>query len=250
MARIKLFLGMLLLIACCAVVRAETDPIELKLIEAKKQYDSALEKVRHSVVEALDKKLAASKKVGDLKAVTAVQSEISAIDKLGKMPQSIPTKGFDSQIRLARIRMEEAFTDAIRQYTKADKIELAKAVQQELDAFKAAPPSLTSVTKDPFQVKSVWIGDDGQELTVTERRGETFRATFKIGQNIERDVSGNIRNDKLSWLAKNVRVVKGRAGGDNHGTVIAENTSHKIDFVWRDENGATGNFTLRLSKLR
>lgn len=146
--------------------------------------------------------------------------------------------------------MEEAFSNTIRQYTKDDKIELAKAVQQELDSFKATPPSLTAIAKDPFQPKSVWVGDAGQVLTVTERRGESFRATFKIGQNIERDVSGSIQKEKLLWLAKNVRAVKGREGGDNHGTIIADNASHKIDFVWRDESGKTGNFTLRLSKPR
>jgi hypothetical protein len=250
MARIAVFFTALLLIACNAIASAETDAIESKLIDAKKQYYAALENVRISVHEALERKLTASKKVGDLKAVEAIQSEIDIFEQSGKMPQSIPTKGFDSQVKLARKRMEDAFADSIRQYTKDDKIELAKAIRKELDQFKATTPTLAANPKDPFQPKSVWVGDQGQVLTVTERRGEAFRANFKIGGNIERDVSGNIQKDKISWLAKNVRLIKGRAGGDNHGTIVAENMNYKIDFVWRDESGASGTFTLRLSKPR
>jgi FKBP-type peptidyl-prolyl cis-trans isomerase len=136
MNRIAIFLIALMLVACSSIASAETDVIEAKLIEAKKQYDSALAMVRDSLLEALAKKITASKNAGDLKAVEAMQSEFDAFEQSGKMPRSIPTKGFESQVKLARTRMEEAFADSIRQYTKNDKIEFAKAVQQELDEFK------------------------------------------------------------------------------------------------------------------
>lgn len=126
----------LICLACSTAVFAQSDPIEESLIQAKKQFDSALEKVRESVLEALDKKYNTLMKNGDLKGLEAVQAEMDVFKETGKWPQSIPTKGFDSQVTLARKRMEKAFEESKTQYTKAGKLELAKAVQKELEEFK------------------------------------------------------------------------------------------------------------------
>src|ERR1700719_234283 len=73
---------------------------------------------------------------------------------------------------------------------------------------------------DPFQPKSVWVNaDKGMTLTVTERIGDSFRAEFKIGDGIDRVVEGTVKEGKVSWLAKDVRAIKGGKGGDNHGTI-------------------------------
>ena len=97
----------------------------------------------------------------------------------------------------------------------------------------------------PFQVGSNWVSADGKMiLTVTERIGELYRARFLVGQSVERIVAGNIKDDKVWWLAKNVRAIKGNTGGDNHGTIVGD----RIDFVWRDERGNSGTFTLKLAR--
>ncbi|MBX9585158.1 MAG: hypothetical protein K2X87_33035, partial [Gemmataceae bacterium] len=98
--------------------------------------------------------------------------------------------------------------------------------------------------------KSVWARDNPRGvLTVTERKGERFTATFEVGNDIERVVTGTIKDGKLSWLARDVRVVRGGGpGGDNHGTLGSDESGEKIDFVWRGDNGSTGTFTLRLRK--
>ena len=57
---------------------------------------------------------------------------------------------------------------------------------------------------DPFAEKSVWVntGTVRQVLTVTERKGETFRARFEIGAGIDRDVSGTVKDVKVSCSPK------------------------------------------------
>src|SRR5262249_50927183 len=133
--------------------------------------------------------------------------------------------------------------------TKEGKIPLAKAVQQELDEFRKGGPALAAAPADPFTAKSVWVDDNPRKvLTVLERKGEKFTATFAIGERTERVVTGTIKDGKLSWLAKDVRAVRGGVGGDNHGTLGSDNAGAKIDIVWRDANGANGTFTLRQGK--
>jgi hypothetical protein len=120
------------------------------------------------------------------------------------------------------------------------------------DAKKSIPPNpkpspspdKSAPVKDLFQLNSVWVSDAPKRvLTVLERKGDTFRAKFLIGA-IERDVTGTVKNGKISWLAKDVRAYKGGPGGDNDGTI----QGGTIEFVWRDNSGQSGKFTLRLSK--
>ena len=63
-----------------------------------------------------------------------------------------------------------------------------------------------------------------------------------------REVSGTIKDGKVSWLAKDVRALDGGAGGDNRGTIGTDEQGDKIDFVWGPGNVVKGTFTLRLRK--
>jgi len=96
----------------------------------------------------------------------------------------------------------------------------------------------------PFQSKSVWTDDTGSKtLSVTELDGATFRGRFTIGTNYVRDVTGTFKDGKVSWLAKDVRAIKGGAGHDNHGTLSTDKLGgSKIDFV----SNAPATFTLYL----
>ena len=101
----------------------------------------------------------------------------------------------------------------------------------------------------PFQAKSIWVGEDPKKiLTVIERKGETFRARFDIGSEIEREVTGTIKDGKLSWFSKDVRVIKGDRGGDNSGTITRDDAGDMIDFEYRGADGTGGSYTLRLRK--
>ena len=96
---------------------------------------------------------------------------------------------------------------------------------------------------DAIQPNSVWR-DGNKVLTILERKGDAFRARFDVGQGIVREVTGPIKDDKLSWLAKDVRAVRGGPGGDNFGTIHGDS----IDFTWRTDNGASGQFILVRAK--
>jgi len=96
---------------------------------------------------------------------------------------------------------------------------------------------------DTLQVGSVWVGGDlNHKLTITERKGENFRGRFTASV-FDREVTGIVKEGRISWNAKDVTASKGGPGGDNVGVARGE----RIDFTWRD-GGNTGKFSLRLQK--
>jgi WD40 repeat protein len=99
---------------------------------------------------------------------------------------------------------------------------------------------------DLFQEGSVWVGTEGKDwtLTVGERRGDTFRGQFRQSSLIDRQVSGTIKDGKISWLARDVKAIKGGQGGDNEGTLKGDT----IDFAWHDAKGHSGAFSLHLQQ--
>lgn len=243
-----------LIVACTILlygmdVAADNGTVEKKLAVAKEQYDTAVEKARAKLLADLKKKEGAAQKAGDLKTLERVQAEAKAFEESGELPKTVPAKGYESQLRIAQARLEDEYESAVKQYTKDGKVALAKAVQQELDEFKRCGPVAVVTAADAFQVKTVWVGDNPRKaLTVTERKGERFTAVFEIGDETDRVVTGTIRDGKISWMAKDVRVIRGSAGGDNHGTLGSDEVGDKIDFVWRNDNGSSGTFSLRLGE--
>jgi hypothetical protein len=235
--------------ACGLTATAQDDPVEKKLATAKEEFEKSAGKARSGLLADLKKREETAQKAGDLKALEKVLAEAKAFEDSGELPKSVPLKTYESQMRMARAKLEEGYGAAVKQYTKDGKLALAKAVQQDLDEFKKGGPVVAAAPRDPFMVKSVWVNDNFQSvLTVTERKGEKFTATFVLGDKMERVVTGSIKDGKISWLSKDVRAVRGNAGGDNHGTLGRDKIGDKIDFVWRQDNGANGTFTLRLSK--
>ena len=102
------------------------------------------------------------------------------------------------------------------------------------------------VAFDPFEHKSVWT-DKGSKLTVIDRRGGTFRARFETNQ-WARIVRGTVRDEQVSWLGKDDTPIKGFAGGDNYGTISKDENGYRMDVDWRQSNGESGTFTLRLNQ--
>ncbi len=99
---------------------------------------------------------------------------------------------------------------------------------------------------DAFQVGSVWKGEPkfkDLKLTVLERSEGRFKARFE-SQGWVREVSGTANGNSVSWKVKDVRAVKGNAGGDNQGTIVSDDRGIRIDFTWRGSNNQ-GTFTLR-----
>ncbi len=99
---------------------------------------------------------------------------------------------------------------------------------------------------DPFKQKSVW-SDEGLKLTVIDRQGETFRGKLECNE-WARIVRGTINDGQVSWLAKDVQIIKGFTGGDNHGNISSDDNGYKLDVEWKQSNGKSGSFTLRLNR--
>jgi hypothetical protein len=147
------------------------------------------------------------------------------------------------------------YTDERRQFTSghigvqqlnAETVaEFRKIEIKELPEVKLNQPVKKRLPADPFKANSVWV-DGTRALTVLERRGETFRARFVIGTTIDREVTGTIKDGKVAWLSKDVRPLKGGAGGDNQATITKDVVGDLLDFTWHDNNGNSGTFLLRL----
>ena len=99
-------------------------------------------------------------------------------------------------------------------------------------------------TSDPLQANSVWANKNNNKmvLTITERKGESFKALFE-----KREVNGKINGPSIFWLSKDVRAIgKSGVGGDNYGILKKDDLGFKIDFTWQNKpTGPKGFFTLR-----
>ncbi len=110
----------------------------------------------------------------------------------------------------------------------------------------AKRPMAQSNVGDAFEVGSVWNGEPEIQkfkLTVLERSGRRFKAKFE-SKNWVREVSGTVNGSSVAWKAKDVRAIKGGAGGGNLGTIVRDDEGMRIDFAWRGVNNQ-GTFTLR-----
>jgi hypothetical protein len=207
---------------------------------------------------------------GDLDAAIAVQRELNTAKGKtetisgGKITSALKAlkARYEADMRTASKPIQSRYITALEDLqtslTKRGDLSSALAVRQEVRSVKQNSTSqtaggLTQVAEanpkmaDLIQPRTVWVGDGENArltLTITERRGETFRASFEVGSKIIREVSGTIKNGKLTWNARDVHVIKGTRGGDNVGIVNGD----KIDFEWRSATGGKGTFTLQRTK--
>jgi TolB-like protein len=89
-----------------------------------------------------------------------------------------------------------------------------------------------------IQPNSVWR-DEERTLTILERKGDTFRARFET-RNAVREVTGLVKDNQLSWLAKDSHSLRGGPSGDNFGTINGD----RIDFTFGANGKFNGKFTL------
>lgn len=136
MNHLFLFSAVCVVLVCGGGQAADEDLVEKKLIVAKEELDKVTEKARAGLLADLKKKQDVAQKAGDLKSLVKVQNEAKAFEEGGELPKSVPVKGYEEQLRIARARLEEAYRDTVKEYTKAGKIAIAKAIQQQLDEFQ------------------------------------------------------------------------------------------------------------------
>jgi hypothetical protein len=235
------------LVGACAVVGddKDKDPVREKLFAAKVAYDKEITQYRTQAGNWFDKREDAARKDGNKKLVDQIKAERKAFDEEGELPKSVPATIKQKQAA-AKKALEASYEQAVKEYVKAKKDDEAAAVEKELGKLREG--SLAVTPADPFQPKSTWVNDKPKmTLTVIERKGNTFRARFVAGDTIEREVRGTIKDGKVSWLAKDVRALKGGPGHDNHGTFDKE--GEKIDFTFGfGNNPPAGTYTMHLVK--
>jgi hypothetical protein len=93
---------------------------------------------------------------------------------------------------------------------------------------------------------SEWTSDDKwMRLRILSRQGDQYTALYSAGPNVLREIQGTVSGEKLQWISKNVTAHKGARGGDNSGKLSQDSQGPKLDFMWKDDNGNSGEFVLR-----
>jgi hypothetical protein len=112
-------------------------------------------------------------------------------------------------------------------------------LRQQKDTLGIAPPApLVTRPSAVFKVGTVWVGATPKgipvKLKVEERGPRRFRATFTHGNNIIREVRGEVRDDGFSWRGRDVKVVKGATknlGGDYDATFQGDELRFRVDMA-------------------
>lgn len=237
---------LLLSVSCfCFAGFAQTDVIKEELDRARAAYSHDTEAAKKKLIDATDVVVNKLAQRGELENVKAAKTQKERFEREGTLPTSprldSAKSDYEKDLRLAKSSLRKALEKAKVDYTKALKIPEAEAVAAELAQMDPPRPTQSTVSavqpipvpEDPFPAGSFWSGQvvnrvDGVtttalvDLFVIERVQNTFRARLEAGQNedrIVRDITGTIFGNKVSWLARNVKVVLGGPGLDNSGTI-------------------------------
>ncbi|VTR93443.1 unnamed protein product [Gemmata massiliana] len=125
-----------LLVSVCAATGDEAeDPIKDKLVAARAAYDAELVQYAELVGEWFDKREDAARKDGNKKLVDQVKVERKVFDKTGELPRDVPA-AIPQKKAVARRTLEAAYTQAIKEYTRAKKDDKAEAAEKGLVAFQ------------------------------------------------------------------------------------------------------------------
>jgi hypothetical protein len=153
-------LATLFLLCFASLAIAQDDAVKAQLEKNEATYSSELAKARTDLIAAFDAKIQEVAKSGNLDNVKSLMSEKNDFETAGKLPSSQVMKSAASEhqanVNKAHDAITTAYEIAIAAYTKAMKIDKAKAVSAKYDAFKnpiasntakVAPAKAASPTK-------------------------------------------------------------------------------------------------------
>jgi DNA anti-recombination protein RmuC len=133
----------------------EPDPISLKLEMDITAVQEGLESIRRPVLEELQKRRELARQSGDLHRLEQATKDITEFEKSDKLPATLKAakpelaKQFRKSYEEILQRMVDHFNAAIQEYTRQDRVDAAKAVERQLEKFKASVRSpLPSWAKD------------------------------------------------------------------------------------------------------
>lgn len=114
---------------------AEDDPIRAKLNISRTAYKVELTRYREAVAAYFDSREQAARDVGNKEQVDQIKAERTAFQEKGDLPLTAPPD-LRRKLIAARQDLLSAFQDAVKEYTRAKKDDLAAAVDKELKDFK------------------------------------------------------------------------------------------------------------------
>ena len=214
----------------CGLATADEDAVEKKLTAAKGEHGKAVEKARRGLIAELKKKADAAQEAGALSALEKIEAEVKAFEDKGELPKSVPTNGYEGELRKAGAKLEDAYAVAVKEYTKGGQRAQAKATQRELDEFKKGSGSKDAkpAAEDGFGVGTKFTGthryskiENGKqlpgsfdaELEITKRSGKEFTAELRWDNGTSvGEISGTIDGIVVSF--RFTKVVAGNVPKD------------------------------------
>src|SRR5262245_44512302 len=122
------------------------DPVAV-LEAARAEHAKALDDAQKKLMQAVDERLKSVKDQGDLKAVEKTLEVKKSLEADNKLPEGVKDNTVLSAVRqrdraidVANSKLLAAYDKAVRDLTKAGKIDEAKAIQKEKDAFGSGKP--------------------------------------------------------------------------------------------------------------
>ncbi len=217
MTRLMLLVATSFLTFCYGMALTDDDSITKKFADAKSTFEQEQNKLRDDLTGALKKKADEAKSAGDLKLLERVRAEADAWETKGELPKVVSTRVYDEGVKKSRMKMEDGFKTAIKEYTKADNIDRAKAVETELDDFKngrASTPASTIPLPPPFK-------DRPSKQKLREYLEDTTwqppDAKFWFRLNADGSVTpGWHNNNACLWIVSSPSTIKVQADSERH----------------------------------
>jgi hypothetical protein len=123
--------------------------IAQQLIAARSRHRDATANVKTSFLKVIDERIAAATEAGDLKLVDQLQglkasTESDAVlsDALTDPVVFTAKDKYDRALAIARMRLIDAYHDAIRDYGRANELDQAQSAEDELRALMADDPTM------------------------------------------------------------------------------------------------------------
>jgi hypothetical protein len=168
----------------CFAFNADDDPVASELARARESFATETKTALEKLSSAIESAIKETAVTGDLDAVEALRADQAAFEKSGKLPTSSQLRAavaeHEKAVSKARESLRAALDKAVREYTKALKLEEAKAARAELARLekKDAAPSATvkvPVSALSFEYKEyAWAFGQGPVKMIHKDEGFCF----------------------------------------------------------------------------
>jgi hypothetical protein len=218
------------------------------------------------MLEDLSKKAKSAQKAGDLKALEMFEMEKENLQKKNELPKTFKTdkSTYQNEIRTVRKKVDDAYANGIKEYTKNGKIALAKSLEERQLEFQKGGDPFTGMDKENAKktlsdilsvgasISGSWTqkginGSGNTEITITERDGDKYKATCVIkdqrGNSSDWTMTGEIKGGQFTWSAKPV------VGNFSNSTAkLSFNKNNILEGTWSNTRGEGGDVTFKLAK--